>query len=92
MHGDEAILVLILLVHVGLVFWTFRVVEHASIWRGGKKTFAKVTAVAIPIIGSVLIQIAAGLFGKSSAGDSNLTHSIDLAAGSSDGTGLGGDT
>ena len=57
MNGDEAILVLILLVHVGLVFWTFRVVEHASIWRGGKKTFGKVTAVAIPIINKTFILI-----------------------------------
>ena len=89
MESNNTILIILLLAHVVLAIWAFLVASKAPMWSGGKKIFAKITALLIPIFGPLLIIIASKYFGKGGVGDSRLPHSVDVLA-NSDETGSPG--
>lgn len=75
MHSPTLVLGLLAALHILLVVQAFRVAARKRKWSGSKLAFAKFTAVAIPLLGPLLIFVA---LAPNPPGNPELQHNIEV--------------
>lgn len=75
MQTFAVVLVLLALLHILLAAQALRVAARKRKWAGSKLSFARFTAVVIPLLGPLLIFIA---LAPASRGDPNLQNNIEV--------------
>jgi len=75
MQSFVVILSLLVALHFLLAVQAFRVATRKRKWSGSKLSFAKFVAVAVPVLGPLLIFVA---LAPSTPGDPNLPHSVGI--------------
>jgi len=75
MQSFLIIIALLVALHFLLVVQALRVAERKQKWSGSKLSFAKFSAVVIPLLGPLLMLLA---LAPESPSDPNLPHSVDV--------------